>query len=74
MGDPDAPAGRFQGFQKVLPDDAAEETEALAKLDRRACDRPLIDHSVTAAADQRDSATVLLRSELKREIARRPSA
>jgi len=42
--------------------------DALAKLDHGASKRHLIAHSVTAAVDQPDSATVLLRSEPEREI------
>jgi uncharacterized protein YaiL (DUF2058 family) len=60
--------GDSKVFKKYSQMKVQMKREALAKLDRRACERHLIGHSVTAAVDQRDSATVLLRSEPKREI------
>jgi integrase len=60
--------GDSKVFKKYSQMKLQMKREALAKLDRRACERHLAGHSVTAAADPRDSATVLLRSEPKREI------
>ena len=60
--------GDSKVFKKYSQMKLQMKREALAKLDRRASERHLIGDSVTAAVDQQNSATVLSRSEPKREI------
>jgi integrase len=60
--------GDSKVFKKYSQMKLQMKREALAKLDRRTSERHLVGHSVTAAVDQQDSATVLLRSEPKEEI------
>ena len=60
--------GDSKVFKKYSQMKLQMKREALAKLDRRACERHLVGHSVTAAVDSQDSATVLLRPENKKEI------